>query len=263
MKFYTRDWLDNKELRACSEVARSVLADLMCLAHEGYPYGYLSSTLGPLKEDYLAARCFTPIGRFRKAIIELKSANRIEADGGTLFIRRMVEDESLRLRRAAGGVKGGNPELQKKVNLAVTLMPELDSRERTRADSDSDSSVEVIKESLPSVGAPLRPLVRNPDAPSYESVNNAWKWYQVEYPKEVFPHSELRLFISVMEAPVDLEELRANLPIYKQSKSWVEGFAPSSENFLSKRMFKVCPKNGPAFSPRTKQQSLADAVDRL
>lgn len=94
-------------------------------------------------------------------------------------------------------------------------------------------------------GVPKLPH-RNPDAPSYESVNASWKWYMAEYPKEVFPHSELQLFMSVMERPQDLDDLQSNLPAYKRSKQWQDGFAPSSENFLTKRMFNVKPKGDSA-----------------
>jgi uncharacterized protein YdaU (DUF1376 family) len=91
-------------------------------------------------------------------------------------------------------------------------------------------------------GFKLNTPKRNENSPSFEEINEAWKWYQAEYPKEVFPHAELRLFMSVMETPKDIADLRENLPQYKATRQWLEGFAPSSENFLSKRIFNVTPK---------------------
>jgi hypothetical protein len=111
MQFHTRDWLDNKELRRCSPVARAVLADLMCLAHEGKPYGYLSDDIGTLAEQFMAARCVVTVKVFRAALVELLSYKRIEMNElGCMFIPRMVRDEEIRLKRAAGGEKSiGHP----------------------------------------------------------------------------------------------------------------------------------------------------------
>ena len=146
MKLHTRDWLDNKELRRCSPGARAILADLMCLAHEGYPYGYLTDKLGPLTEEYLASRCVVSVDKLREGITQLKAALRVhENESGALYIKRMVEDEEIRLKRAAGGSLGGNPKLTRKDNLNGNLQIHSEdnrsSRERTRADSDSVSSV--------------------------------------------------------------------------------------------------------------------------
>ncbi len=144
MKFHTRDWLDNKELRRCSPTSRAILADLMCLAHEGYPYGHLTDKLGSLTELFMAARCVVPIPKFRESIKELKTALRInETTDGILFIKRMVDDEAVRLKRAAGGLLGGNPNLTDDVNYEVnhTNANKVNGLpcERTGADSDSGS----------------------------------------------------------------------------------------------------------------------------
>ncbi len=77
MQLYTRDWLDSTELRRCSPMSRSVLTDLMCLAHEGIPYGYLTDKIGPLTDDYMASRCVVPLAIFRKAVSELVLAERL------------------------------------------------------------------------------------------------------------------------------------------------------------------------------------------
>lgn len=100
---YGRDWLDNKELRRCSPAARALLIDLMCLAHEGEPYGYLSDSRGPLTDDYMASRVFVKLAAFKEALKELVSHGRLKAEGGELSIPRMVRDEEIRRKRATGG----------------------------------------------------------------------------------------------------------------------------------------------------------------
>ena len=82
MRFFTRDWLDSKELRRCSPLARSVLVDLMALAHEGVPYGYLADKVGPLTVQYMASRCVVSSSHFLKAIAELVLHSRLEQPTG-------------------------------------------------------------------------------------------------------------------------------------------------------------------------------------
>ncbi len=126
MKFFTRDWLDSKELRRCSTVSRSILIDLMALAHEGERYGYLNDAIGPLTEDFMASRCSVSVPELLRSIAELTKNKRLNLDGDALFVPRMVADEELRLKRAAGGHLGGNPALSKvnhKANNEVNHTP--------------------------------------------------------------------------------------------------------------------------------------------
>lgn len=149
MKLHTRDWLDNKELRRCSPMSRAILADLMCLAHEGVPYGHLSDKVGPLSCEYMAARCVVSLRVFHKAIVELKTNDRI-AQESDLFIPRMVSDEDIRVRRAAGGSASiGHPSTHppktKEGYPSDHPSLKIDSRARALADSDSDSCVSSSK----------------------------------------------------------------------------------------------------------------------
>jgi hypothetical protein len=107
--------------------------------------------------------------------------------------------------------------------------------------------------------------LRKDGSPSFEDINAAWRWYQSEFPGDVNEFVELQLFLSIMETPEDLADLRKNLPLWKLTDKWVKRFYPSSENFLSKRMFKITPKLD-APSPgvgqyKTKQQQNADMWD--
>ncbi len=149
MKFHTRDWLDNKELRRCSPTARAILVDLMCLAHEGTHYGYLDDKMGPLDHAFIAARCFVPIEILHAALDELKAAERVHENNNSLFIKRMVEDEEIRVRRAEGGkLSIGHPHTHPP---RVPSKGTLDLKvAHTCADSDSESvSPSSISSSTP------------------------------------------------------------------------------------------------------------------
>lgn len=141
MRFYTRDWLDSKELRRCSPTSRAILIDLMCLAQEGFPYGHLADKVGRLTCDYMSSRCMVAPAVFSKSIAELVEYKRIETlPDGTVVIPRMVEDEKNRVKRSEDGGKGGNPKLVKAV-VNHRVEPQ-DILARARADSDSNSSFE-------------------------------------------------------------------------------------------------------------------------
>lgn len=138
MKFRTRDWLDNKELRRCSPVARSVLIDLMALGHEGVPYGFLADKSGALSDAFMASRCVMTVGKFRVAVKELELYTRVHRKDGVLLISQMVEDERRRLSSQENGSKGGNPWLTNSVN-RISKHDGLDSSRATCSGSDSDS----------------------------------------------------------------------------------------------------------------------------
>lgn len=148
-QLWTRDWLDNKELRRCSGSTRAQLLDLMCLANEGKPYGFLADSVGPLLDKYMAMRCCVSARQFKRGMDELLAAGRIKQEGNVFFIPRMVRDEEIRMARAAGGIKGGNPALMvdQKVNLTSEVKVRAISRARMRA--DSDSSFDSVSKILP------------------------------------------------------------------------------------------------------------------
>lgn len=136
-------------------MARAVLADLMCVASEGIPHGYLADSRGALKATYLAGRCAATSGQFRKAVEELLDHGRLHQDGDRYFIKRMVRDEERRSINRSNGSRGGNPALSDSVNPIAYPVGLGVSRTRVfaRPDSDSDSSV-VAREGSPE-GNPL------------------------------------------------------------------------------------------------------------
>lgn len=127
-------------------MARAVLTDLMCIASEGEPHGYLADRRGPLTTTYLAGRCVASPAQFRKAVDELVDHGRLHQDGQAYFIKRMVRDEEIRQRRAAGGVDSAkHPNVPKKGILANHNNggPSL-SRERASGALTSDSDLGVV-----------------------------------------------------------------------------------------------------------------------
>jgi len=103
-QFYPRDWLADAALRSCSIGARGLWMDILCIAHEGEPYGYLRLNGQPVAIDMLARRVGESPKDVKRWLAELEIAGvPSRADDGALFSRRMVRDEHIREVRAASG----------------------------------------------------------------------------------------------------------------------------------------------------------------
>lgn len=152
MQFQTRDWLDSKELRRCSPISRGILADLMALAHEGTPYGYLADDIGPLSDEFIASRLFVPLEVLRHSILELVRFGRLHQLEGKFYIKRMVDDEAGRQAKVKAGKSGGNPKLVKVVVNHDSSRESGDgglTEGQPPSDSDSDSKKKVLPFKIP------------------------------------------------------------------------------------------------------------------
>jgi hypothetical protein len=106
IKFYPDDWMNDMALRQCSRSTRATWMDLLCLAQQGEPYGHLRDASGPLPIKFMANWCGISVRQFLSAIDELE-AHKVfsRMDDGTMYSRRMVRDEKVRVSRASGGAK--------------------------------------------------------------------------------------------------------------------------------------------------------------
>lgn len=126
-QFYPGDWLRATKLRSCSVGARGLWIDMICLMHEGSPYGYLKVGSKVILPPNLARMVGASLAETEGWLAELEHAEVFSRDeAGCTFSRRMVRDEEVRAARASGGVLGGNPRLKiatPKVNLPTNLHP--------------------------------------------------------------------------------------------------------------------------------------------
>lgn len=120
-QFYPADWRSDPDLRMCSGPARGLWLEMLCLMHEGEPYGFLTRRGEGMSDDALARLYGEPVTDVTRWREELR-ANDVYSvtPDGLIFSRRMVRDEALRETRAQAGhkggehgVKGGRPKKQK------------------------------------------------------------------------------------------------------------------------------------------------------
>jgi hypothetical protein len=106
-QFYPGDWLNDQELQSCSHAAIGLWANLMARMHYGEPYGHLTLAGRGFPNNPLAKLEGVSVSELDSLMCELDEANVFSrTEDGTIFSRRMVEDEKTRVARAAGGTRG-------------------------------------------------------------------------------------------------------------------------------------------------------------
>ncbi len=125
--FYPGDWQRDTALRSCSIAARGLWIELLAFMHDGAPYGHLCVANRSIDVSTLGRMVGASKRQVTKLLRELEAAGVFSrTQDGTIYSRRMIRDEEIRAKRAAGGMLGGNPALMKvrsKVNHPANLSP--------------------------------------------------------------------------------------------------------------------------------------------
>ena len=141
-QFYPGDWQHDNALRICSVGARGLWIEMICIMHQGEPYGYLKVNQAPILPASLARMVGASPKEVEGWLNELESSGVLDRDNGVIFSRRMVKDEKTRKVRAEGGKLGGNPALKdnSKVGDKVNLISETKDNQFPTPSSSSSSS---------------------------------------------------------------------------------------------------------------------------
>ena len=150
-QFYPADWRKDSALQSCSIAAQGLWINMMCIAHECDPYGHLSVNGKPMLPERLSRLVGLPTKECCRYLKELEDAGVYSvAENGSIYSRRMVNDERLRTVRADAGRLGGNPSLLgKKVNQKDNQTPK-----QTPTPSSSSSSSSSAKEKASAFALP-------------------------------------------------------------------------------------------------------------
>ena len=118
-QFYPADWRKDAALQSCSLAAQGLWMNALCIAHECEPYGHLTINGQPMTVAQLG-RLVGATAREAQALVDelLVAGAASRLPDGTLFSRRMVRDEEVRAKRAAGGVGGNEFSLDGVPNMA-------------------------------------------------------------------------------------------------------------------------------------------------
>lgn len=114
LPFDPKAWLSDIHLRECCDLrARGALIDLVCLAFDGSPRGFLSNGGLPVNDRMIAGTLRVSVPEWMEIRKLLLETNRVKVnDSGVLYIPRMVRDAAVRAAAKEGGALGGNPALK-------------------------------------------------------------------------------------------------------------------------------------------------------
>jgi len=106
-QFYPSDWRKDTALQFCSLAARGLWVEMMCIAHECEPYGHLAVNGKAMTAAQIGRLVGISEKECKKLLAELFEAGvPSQTSEGVIFSRRMVRDEEVRNKRAAGGQAG-------------------------------------------------------------------------------------------------------------------------------------------------------------
>lgn len=112
IKFYPSDWRADPKLRLCSMGARGVWMELICLMHEGEPYGHLAINGTQPTKAQVARLCGCSEREATKWIGELIENDVLAASQDFWYSRRLVRDKEKAEADKLNGKGGGNPKLR-------------------------------------------------------------------------------------------------------------------------------------------------------
>jgi len=108
-QFYPADWRKDAALQSCSLAAQGLWVNMMCIAHECEPYGHLTINGNPMQPGQIARLVGLSAKECSALLKELHDCGVASiAECGSIFSRRMVRDEEIRNKRAAGGEAGSS-----------------------------------------------------------------------------------------------------------------------------------------------------------
>jgi hypothetical protein len=141
-QFYPGDWQRDAALRSCSVAARGLWMEMLCVMHQGEPYGHLVINGKAVTPEQLARMVGATVKEITKWWVELEDAGVFSSTEGKPFSRRMVRDERIRNIRADSGRLGGNPNLvnQKDNQPDNHRIKQSDNQSPTPSSSSSSSS---------------------------------------------------------------------------------------------------------------------------
>lgn len=121
-KFFWSDWQAEPTLRRCSLAARGLWMEVLCLAAQAEPAGYLVKDGEPLDVARLARNVGAKNGEVDRLLAELETEGVFSRDRrGRIYSRRIVRDAKLRAAAVKSGKRGGNPTLCKQREKSLTL----------------------------------------------------------------------------------------------------------------------------------------------
>lgn len=112
-KFFWRDYAGDLAVRSCSLAAQGLWMQMLCIAAQHDPIGYVAVNGRALDGDSLAKLLGQDNIEVNRLLEELSISGVYSVRDGMIFNRRMVVDYAKHVKAVLNGSKGGNPSLGK------------------------------------------------------------------------------------------------------------------------------------------------------
>lgn len=241
LSFYPDDWLNDLALRGCRPASRGIWVDILCLMHQGTPYGHLADATGPLSIRFIASRCSVTGAQLQNALKELECHGVFSrTDSGTIYSRRMVRDEYNRIVRGHGGQKS---ELSPSVPKKKGILP------------SGNEGILPSSPVVPSFGPEEGGVNKiSSNGKPFDSLPG-WLNFKLAYPAHrINQYTDCGIWMGIVESIETQEFILSALEKFKHSEQWLKEsgkFVPSAARFLGQRMFETEP--GPQEENRWKR----------
>lgn len=124
-KFYWSDWLSDAGLRRSSFAAKGLWIDMLCIAAQSDPIGYLTVKKVPLSVNDIARMCGGSEPEVGTLLTELEGNGVLSRDrNGIIYSRRMVRDDKKARVAQKNGKLGGNPKLGNQTTISASDNPQ-------------------------------------------------------------------------------------------------------------------------------------------
>jgi len=224
---------------------------MICYMHEGNPYGHLKVGNKVILAPNLASMVGSTLDVVEGWLDELFEAGVFQyAEDNAIFSKRMIRDENLRQLRAAGGIKGGNPNLKDnhKVNLKPNLKDETKVKQKPTPTSSSSSS------SSSSINTPL--------PPKGELFDLFWK----AYPKKVGKDAAYKAFAKRKPDEQLVKTMIASVRRQADTEQWKKDggqFIPHASTWLNEGRWQDETEIGAEQDWRITRKGVEDMAEKL
>lgn len=224
-KFYWADWSNDPKLKLCSLAARGLWMQMLCIASESIPVGYVAVGKIALDNAAIAKLSAASLDEVNDLVAELERNDVFSRTSkGTIYCRRMISDAKKSQTARENGKNGGNPSLRKikenqasdkgADNIASGIMPD------ARYQKDVFNSQERdLHQDLASPAEPPKPPVQPAKriAKPRPRKDDRFERFWSAYPRRVKrPDAEKAFAKAIKRAPEDA--ILAGVERYKKSK---------------------------------------------
>jgi hypothetical protein len=166
MKFFPSDWMSDPALRTCSEGARGIWIDMLCLMDGASPRGHLKLGRKNIDLPTLAGLLRIPLKRLEKYLDELRAAGVFSVTNrGMIYSRKMVREEKWRKMGAKAAARRWSQDPEKKGEIEKRITPPTTPESRIQNRKSFPSGLVAMRDPPPK----SRPPVKHHDPPDYSN----------------------------------------------------------------------------------------------